>query len=58
MYTEEQINEFKIKADKWDALDKEIESFYIDDDGEEIPDDECAGLDAIGEIAASAFGWL
>lgn len=57
-YTPEQIEEFKQKAEKWDALDKKIEAFYIDDKGEEIPDDESNGLDAIGEVAASAFGWL
>lgn len=61
MYTEKQIKEFKIKADKWDALSNEIAKCYCNEDGEydeDNPEIEDADLGTIGEIAASAFGWL
>lgn len=61
MYTPEQIEEFKSKAQKWDALGKEIEKCYCNSDGEydeDNPEVEDADLDTIGEMAASAFGWL
>lgn len=54
MYTEEQINEFKSKADKWDALDEEIGEVYFQDE----EDEEGADLAHIGELAAQAFGYL
>ena len=57
-YTKEEIEEFKKKADKWDALGKEIENFYFDEQGNERPDEFGDGLLGIGEAAAIAFGWL
>ena len=61
MYTPEQIEEFKSKAQKWDALGKEIKKCYCNSDGEydeDNPEVEDADLGTIGEMAASAFGWL
>lgn len=53
------------KAKKWDALEKEIESFYGREvDGEFVPyteeecEEKCYDLGTIGEAAAIAFGWL
>ena len=51
------------KAKKWDDLSKEIEGNYINHETEECwTDEECGekGFDliSIGEIAATAFGWL
>lgn len=57
-YTKDQIEEFKIKADKWDALGDKIASFYCDDNGNEFSDDEGGDLVDIGEAAAMAFGFL
>ena len=56
MYTQEQIEEFKAKADKWDALDEKIGEVYIYDE----EDDESGFLDLsdVGELAAQAFGYL
>lgn len=56
MYTQEQIEEFKAKADKWDALDAKIGAVYIYDE----EDDESGFLDLahVGELAAKAFGYL
>ena len=51
-YTKEQIKEMKKKADKWDALGAEISKCYCN------PEIEDADLCTIGEMAASAFGWL
>ena len=51
MENEKEINEWKQKADKWDALEKEIAAFYVDEDGN-------GGLVGIGEAAAMAFGFL
>lgn len=47
------MNEILIKAKMWSSLDEKIASFY-EDDGDKNP----AGLLTIGEIAASAFGYL
>lgn len=61
MYTEEQIAEWKLKAEKWDNLASEIEQCYCDENGDYIDDDDNDhGVDlcTIGEIAATAFGWL
>lgn len=55
---EHQIKDWKVKAEKWDALDKKIEAFYFDKDGNELPEDEQYNLDGIGEAAASAFGYM
>jgi hypothetical protein len=46
------------KARKWDELDKKIGSFYVDDEGNELPEDQGGDLGDIGEAAASAFGYL
>lgn len=61
MYTEEQILEWKTKAQKWDDLGDAIAECYghETEDGEwEENDDPDTDLGTIGEIAASAFGWL
>lgn len=60
MATTKQINQWKEKAEKWDALDKKIGNFYTDEKGEyneDSPQDDGNLLD-IGEIAAIAFGWM
>lgn len=59
IYTLKQIEEWKEKAEKWDALDNEIGKYYTceDEDNEEDYDDEGSLLD-IGETAAIAFGYL
>ena len=60
-YTKEQIEKWKAKAEKWDALGEEIETCYCNTDGEydeENPECEGADICTIGEMAASAFGWL
>jgi hypothetical protein len=51
-----EIERLKEKAAKWDALEKKIAKFYEGANGEapEIDGD----LGAIGECAASAFGYL
>ena len=56
MYTEQQINEWKSKAEKWDALEDKIASFYVN--GDELEDEEGGDLCDIGEVAAAAFGFL
>lgn len=53
-YTQRQIEAFKIKADKWDALEKEVSELYAKLDAEE--NDE--GLDLVGEIAAIHLGFM
>ena len=53
-YTKEQIEIFKEKANKWDALDKKISKFYNEEDDEVNDGDLCD----IGEIAAQAFCYL
>jgi hypothetical protein len=60
-YTKKQIEEMKKKADKWDALGVEIAKCYCNADGEydeENPEIEGADIATIGELAASAFGWM
>lgn len=58
MYTEQQINEWKSKAEKWDALEDKIAAFYVDENGDELDDKEGGDLCDIGEVAAAAFGFL
>ena len=61
MYTEQQIQEFKRKADKWDALEEKIAACYgkENEEGEwEENEDDNIDLYTIGEISATAFGWL
>jgi hypothetical protein len=55
-----QINKWRTKAEKWDKLEKEIAKFYTNSNGEadeENPEND-GDLADLGEIAASAFGWL
>lgn len=52
------VTKYKIKADKWDALEKKIDAFYTtNEDGDEL-EDEGGDLGDIGEAAARAFGYL
>ena len=53
LVTQDELAEIKLKAAKWDALDKKLTKFYPEDgsDGE-------GDLVEIGEVAASAFGYL
>ena len=55
MYTEEEIEQMRIKAEKWDVLEAKIAKFYEDENGE-VEDE--GDLISIGEVAASAFGFL
>lgn len=60
-YTQEQIELWKTKAEKWDKLDSQISKCYCNKEGEYDEDDtdiEGADLCTVGEIAAAAFGWL
>jgi hypothetical protein len=55
--SQKQIDQWKAKAEKWDALGEKIASFYPDEEdgtGEAEGGDLCD----IGEAAAMAFGWL
>lgn len=61
-YTKEQIEEFKLKAQEWDKLGKEIERHYINLETNEPWTDEEAeekgyNLESIGEVCAAAYGW-
>jgi hypothetical protein len=60
MYTQEQIEEWKAKAEKWDALETEIGKYYpdFDEDDNEIEPVKEGDLNDIGEVAARAFGFL
>ena len=55
MYTEEEIEQMRIKAEKWDVLEAKIAKFYEDENGE-VEDE--GDLISIGEVAASAFGFI
>lgn len=60
-YTKKQIEEFKNKASKWDNLGAKIQKCYCNENGEydeENTETENADIVTIGEIAATAFGWL
>lgn len=54
------IEILKIKAEKWDKLGKEISKYYLNKDGEydEINPENNGHLGSIGEVSATAFGWL
>lgn len=56
--TPKQIQEWKTKAEKWDALEEKISKFYFDEEGDELPDDAGGDLVDIGEAAARAFGYM
>ena len=55
-YTQQQIQEWKTKAKKWDDLGDSIASFYGDEEVEF--DEDGPSLVDIGEIAAMAYGFL
>lgn len=59
-YTNKQVEEWKKKAEKWDKLEESIRGFYFDKDGNELDFDseDTDGLCGIGEVAATAFGYL
>lgn len=62
-FTNAQILEWKKKAEKWDTLDKGISRYYAepeDDDYDEAFAEtaDSEGLIGIGELAATAFGYL
>lgn len=56
----EYAKQFKHKAEKWDKLEHEIAKKYIDENGDELTDEQLEHIDlsTIGEITATAFGWL
>ena len=56
--TTKEYLDLKRKADKWDALNEKIGSFYFDKDGNELDDEEGGDLCDIGEAAAIAFKYL
>lgn len=53
-----ELDLLRTKAQKWDALEARIAKFYLDQDGNELSDEEGGNLCDIGEVAASAFGFL
>lgn len=58
---EKETQHIKKKADKWDALDAQMTKYYCNENGEydeENPEIKNANFCAIGEMAASAFGWV
>lgn len=60
-YSQKQIDEFRKKAAKWDALEKQISKCYLNSKGEydeKNPEIKDADICTIGEMAAAAFGWL
>ena len=55
------INQWKAKAEKWDTLSERIAACYVKENekGELVENnDDNIDLLTIGEIAASAFGWI
>lgn len=52
--SEKEYNELKLKASKWDALDVKLAEIY----NEDYDVDQEVDLCDIGEIAATAFGYL
>lgn len=56
----QKAEELKTKAAKWDALDEKLSPLFGHEDeetGEWIENEE-SGLDTIGEVAATAFGYM
>lgn len=51
---------FITKSEKWDKLGEKIAKCYVDKNGDELSEEEAEDIDlgTIGEISASAFGWL
>jgi hypothetical protein len=60
MYTQEQIEQWEKKAEKWDALETEIGKYYpdLDENDNEIDPIKEGDLTDIGEVAAIAFGFM
>jgi len=58
--TSDYTQSFKKKAEKWDKLSGKISECYVDENGDELSEEDSENIDlgTIGEIAASAFGWL
>ena len=56
----EELSKYQHKALKWDELSEKIAKCYVDENGDELSEEDLEGIDlgTIGEIAASAFGWL
>lgn len=49
----------KEKAEKYDELEKIVASFYVDEEGNEVEENEDdGGLMGIGEAVAQFFGYL
>lgn len=50
----------KAKSKRWDELNEKIAKCYVDENGDELSEEEAEDIDlgTIGEISASAFGWL
>ena len=56
----EQLINYQHKALKWDEFHDKIAKCYVCEDGEEISEEDSEDIDlgTIGEISASAFGFL
>lgn len=52
--------QYKNKADKWEALGEKIAKCYVDENGDDLSEEESEDIDlgTIGEKAAIAYGWL
>lgn len=59
-WIEEYVKPFRSKAEKWDKLSEKIAKCYVDENGDELSEEDSEDIDlgTIGEIAASAFGWI
>lgn len=59
-WIEEYVKPFKNKAEKWDKLEEKIAKCYVDENGDELSEEDSQNIDLgyIGEISATAFGWL
>lgn len=55
-----ELQKYIHKANNWDKLSKKIAKCYVDDNGDELSEEEADEIDlgTIGEIAATAYGWL
>ncbi len=54
-WLDEYVQQYKIKADKWDKLNERIGKFYDEDNSEYFDE---MGFVSIGEICASSLGYL
>jgi hypothetical protein len=58
--SDKELSELRAKAEKWDKLGEEIAKYYTNSNGdydEENPEED-GDLCSIGEVAATAFGWI